>query len=49
MDLEPRLRCRGCDAKGKAMVSVRWGGGTMTGRARADKSGTVCCPTFNER
>ena len=25
VDLEPRLRCRECDAKGKAVVSVRWG------------------------
>jgi hypothetical protein len=24
-DLEPRLRCRECDARGKAVVSVRWG------------------------
>jgi hypothetical protein len=24
LDLEPRLRCRECDAKGKAVVSVRW-------------------------
>jgi hypothetical protein len=23
-DLEPRLRCRECDAKGKAVVSIRW-------------------------
>ena len=26
LDLEPRLRCRECDAKGKAVVSIRWGG-----------------------
>jgi len=26
LDLERRLRCRECDAKGKALVSVRWGG-----------------------
>jgi hypothetical protein len=26
VDLEPRLRCRGCDAKGKAVVSVMWTG-----------------------
>jgi hypothetical protein len=24
-DLAPRLRCRGCDARGKAIVSIRWG------------------------
>jgi len=24
LDLEARLRCRECDAKGKAVVSVRW-------------------------
>ena len=24
VDLEPRLRCRECDAKGKALVTVRW-------------------------
>ena len=24
VDLAPRLRCRECDAKGKATVSVRW-------------------------
>ena len=24
LDLEPRLRCRECDARGKAVVSVRW-------------------------
>jgi len=24
VDLAPRLRCRECDAKGKAVVSVRW-------------------------
>jgi hypothetical protein len=26
LDLEPRLRGRECDAKGKAVVSIRWGG-----------------------
>jgi hypothetical protein len=26
LDLEPRLRCRECDAKGKVVVSTRWGG-----------------------
>jgi hypothetical protein len=24
LDLESRLRCRECDARGKAVVSVRW-------------------------
>ena len=24
LDLEPRLRCRGCDARGRVMVSVKW-------------------------
>jgi hypothetical protein len=24
LDLEPRLRCRECHARGKAVVSVRW-------------------------
>ena len=24
VDLAPRLRCRECDAKGNAIVSVRW-------------------------
>jgi hypothetical protein len=24
LGLEPRLRCRECDAKGKAVVTVRW-------------------------
>ena len=24
LDLEPRLRCRGCDARGKAVVSIKW-------------------------
>ena len=24
LDLEPRFRCRECDAKGKAVVSVKW-------------------------
>jgi len=27
LDLEPRLRCRGCDARGKAVVSIRWADG----------------------
>jgi hypothetical protein len=27
VDLAPRLRCRECDQKGKAVVSVRWGAG----------------------
>jgi hypothetical protein len=26
LDLERRLRCRECDARGKAVVSVRWAG-----------------------
>ncbi len=26
LDLEHRLRCRECDARGKAVVSVRWAG-----------------------
>jgi len=26
LDLESRSRCRECDARGKAAVSVRWGG-----------------------
>ena len=25
VDLHPRLRCRECDERGKAVVSVRWG------------------------
>jgi len=25
LDLAPRLRCRECDAKGRAVVSVKWG------------------------
>jgi hypothetical protein len=25
LDLEPRLRCRECDERGKVVVSVRWG------------------------
>ena len=25
VDLAPRLRCRECDARGKAVVSIRWG------------------------
>jgi len=24
LDLEPRFRCRECDAKGKAVVTVKW-------------------------
>jgi hypothetical protein len=24
LDLEPRFRCRECDTRGKAVVSVRW-------------------------
>jgi len=24
LSLEPRLRCRECDARGKAVVSIRW-------------------------
>ena len=24
LDLEPRLRCRECDTRGKAVVSIRW-------------------------
>jgi hypothetical protein len=28
VDLAPRLRCRECDAKGKAIVSVRWADAT---------------------
>jgi hypothetical protein len=25
LDLQPRLRCRECDARGKAVVSIKWG------------------------
>jgi hypothetical protein len=25
VDLAPRLRCRTCDMKGKALVSIKWG------------------------
>ena len=25
LDLAPRLRCRECDTKGKAVVSIKWG------------------------
>jgi hypothetical protein len=25
LDLEPRLRCRECDTRGKAAVSIKWG------------------------
>lgn len=25
VDLAPRLRCRTCDVKGKALVSIKWG------------------------
>jgi hypothetical protein len=24
LDLEPQLRCRECDARGKAVVSIKW-------------------------
>jgi hypothetical protein len=24
LDLKPRLRCRGCGRKGRAVVSIRW-------------------------
>jgi predicted nucleic-acid-binding Zn-ribbon protein len=24
LDLEPKLRCRECDARGKATVSIKW-------------------------
>jgi len=24
LDLEPRLRCRECDARGRAVVSIKW-------------------------
>src|SRR5271156_2289006 len=24
VDLAPRLRCRGCDARGKAVISIKW-------------------------
>ena len=27
LDLEPRLRCRECDARGKAVASTRWAAG----------------------
>jgi hypothetical protein len=27
LDLEQKLRCRECDARGKAMVSVKWAAG----------------------
>jgi hypothetical protein len=27
LDLEPKLRCRECDAKGKAVVSIKWADG----------------------
>jgi hypothetical protein len=26
VDLQPRLRCRECDAKGRAVVSIKWAG-----------------------
>jgi hypothetical protein len=26
LDLERRLRCRECDTRGKAMVSIKWDG-----------------------
>lgn len=25
VDLAPRLRCRECDARGKTLVSIKWG------------------------
>jgi hypothetical protein len=28
VDLAPRLRCRECDARGRAVVSIKWGGAT---------------------
>jgi hypothetical protein len=28
LDLEPRLRCRECDLRGKAVVSIRWAAGS---------------------
>ena len=27
LDLEPRLRCQECDARGKAVVSIKWAAG----------------------
>jgi len=27
LDLKQRVRCRGCGARGRAVVSVKWGGG----------------------
>ena len=27
LDLEPKLRCRECDARGKAVVSIKWADG----------------------
>jgi hypothetical protein len=27
LDLKERLRCRGCGAKGRAVVSIKWRGG----------------------
>ena len=24
LDIEPRLRCRECDARGKAIVTIKW-------------------------
>ena len=27
LDLEPRLRCRECDVRNKAIVSIRWAAG----------------------
>jgi hypothetical protein len=29
LDLEPRLRCRECDARGKAVVSIKWAAATQ--------------------
>lgn len=33
LDLGTRLRCRECDAKGRAVVSVRWASGATLTRA----------------
>jgi hypothetical protein len=33
LDLAPRLRCRKCDERGRALVSIKWGsGGDPVGR-----------------
>jgi hypothetical protein len=29
LDLAPRLRCRECDVRGKAVVSIRWAGAAI--------------------